>query len=235
MKKTLIIALALVLLCTLAIGGTLTYFTDKDFDKNTMTVGNVKIEQIEDLSEDLSLFPYVGDPTKTETKFDPSLNAVQKTVTVKNIGSEPAYVRTLFAFEAVKFKNAEAVDPIAAGIIHADYNTDAAVGTWELMGSVTVGNDLYYVYSFTYASALAKDATTPASLKAIALDSEQGNEFYDAVGSEYNVLVVSQAVQTAGFTGTTTAVADAFAAAFPFGEDGVGNQTVIPSDWFSAN
>ena len=251
MKKTLAIILALALLCTLAIGSTLSYFTDDDFDKNTMTVGNVLIDQKETFATNAPLRPYIGDPTQpenetdTEKRFDLAKNAVQKLVTVENIGSEAAYIRTLFAFEGVKYVGTDTyVNPLAheedtAPIIHVDYNTDTNVGAWAYMGSVKIGEVDYFVYSFTYSEAVpgyAVDAedkktttTTAPSLKAIALDCAQGNAFSEAVGAGYDVLALSQAVQTAGFTGAT-AVADAFAAAFPLGE---GN--AIPATWFAQN
>lgn len=220
MKKTLAIVLALALLCTLAVGTTLTYFTDDDFDKNTMTVGNVKIEQEEEFNTNTALRPYIGDPV--QTGFATAKNAVTKIVTVKKTGTEAAYIRTLVAFEAVNGN--DPVDP-AAPIIHIDRSGDD-VGAWAPMGTVTVEGVLYYVYSFTYNGSFAGDVTTAPSLKAIALDCNQGNEFYDAIGADgqYNILVVSQAVQSTGFADA----AEAFTAAFPLAEN-----NAIPENWFT--
>lgn len=47
MKKIVIIALSIVLVASLAIGGTLSYLTSTDSDVNVLTVGNVKIDQLE--------------------------------------------------------------------------------------------------------------------------------------------------------------------------------------------
>ena len=240
MKKKLAIVLAMALLCIMAVGTTLTYFTDTTaVDKNTMTVGNVKIEQVEVFAADAKLLPYTGE-IKADGKLSTENNAVTKTVTVKNIGSEAAYIRTLFAFEGVKDQETNKyVNPVEKGIIHVEYNTDkiadteTKVGAWAHVGSIKVGEVDYFVYSFTYSAALAAgtDSVTPDSLKAIALDCNQGNEFYTNVGTdgEYNILVLSQAVQTAGFTGET-AVANAFAAAFPYG-----NNNKELEDWFNKN
>ena len=236
MKKTLAIVLSLALLCTLAIGSTLSYFTDEDFTKNTMTVGNVKIQQKEVFANKSALLPYIGNPA--ETGFNAELNAVTKTVTVENIGTEGAYIRTLFAFEGIKYAGSDNyVDPIATNIIHVDYNTDnitdteTKVGAWALMGNVIVDDIPYFVYSFTYDGSFAGSTETAPSLKAIALDCEQDNTFFEAVGKEYNILVVSQAVQSTGFADA----AAAFTAAFPLEKDSEGNQTVIPANWFSQN
>ena len=69
MKKTLAFILAVALLCIMAVGTTLTYFTDTDFDKNTMTVGKVEIIQNETDrtgaaldADSLKLYPVTGAP-----------------------------------------------------------------------------------------------------------------------------------------------------------------------------
>lgn len=217
MKKILVFILAVALLCTIAVGTTLTYFTDTDFDANTMTVGKVEIEQNEVFTADAPLRPYIGE-VPTSGDFDATNNnAVTKEVTIKNTGSETAYIRTLFAFEAVNGN-----DPVAAKILHVNYNS--AAGTWEKLSvnpiSITRTVDgqetttQYYVYSFAYNSTLVGGATSAVSLKQIALDYQQGNAFSDAVGGKYDILVLSQAVQFQGF-----ATADAaFTAAFPVSE-----------------
>ena len=46
-NRKLILILSLVLALTMSLGGTLAYLTDTDADVNTMTLGNVKIEQLE--------------------------------------------------------------------------------------------------------------------------------------------------------------------------------------------
>ena len=47
MKKHLITVVACILVCALSIAGTVAYLTSTDSQHNTMTVGNVKIEQLE--------------------------------------------------------------------------------------------------------------------------------------------------------------------------------------------
>ena len=46
-KKILVLALTIAMVAILAVGGSLAYLTDTDSAKNTFTVGNVKIEQLE--------------------------------------------------------------------------------------------------------------------------------------------------------------------------------------------
>ena len=47
MKKHLITVVACILVCALSIAGTVAYLTSTDSQHNTMTVGNVKIQQLE--------------------------------------------------------------------------------------------------------------------------------------------------------------------------------------------
>lgn len=209
MKKTLAILLAMALLCMMAVGTTLTYFTDSEGQANVMTVGKVDIEQKE-VFPSAQLYPYTG---TIGGELDLSKNALTKTVTVENkTGSETAFIRTLFAFEAANIGDpAVATDPIAANILYVNYN-DASVGTWKLEGNFTLSGVTYYVYSFTYAKSYAAGTSTEASLKKIALDGQQGNEFSDG---SYEILAVSQAVQAQGFGDDVNA---AFTAAFPISE-----------------
>ena len=46
-RKIILLAVALFTVAILAIGGTLAYFTDTDYEKNTFTIGNVQIDLIE--------------------------------------------------------------------------------------------------------------------------------------------------------------------------------------------
>ena len=215
MKKTLAIILALSLLCIMAVGTTLTYFTDTDGATNTMTVGKVTITQNETFNTNAKLFPYIG-AIPTDSDYDSAKNAVTKTVTVTNTGSEIAYIRTLFAFEAVNGQ-----DPVGT-TIHVNYNKDTTVGTWkavamdpiqltEVVDNIEVTTK-YYVYSFTYTASYEKNVETEHSLKQIALDCSAANEFSNAINGEYDILALSQAVQKQGFDNAEAA----FAAAFPY-------------------
>lgn len=77
-KKIASIVACLCLAASAVVGGTLAYFTDTDTATNTFTTGNVKIDLVEN-------FP--------ETKLLPGeKNALTKEVTVKNVGTEDAYL-----------------------------------------------------------------------------------------------------------------------------------------------
>lgn len=276
MKKILILILVVILLCSLAINTAVSYFVDTDYDVNTMTVGNVMIEQYEmyRTSENQlvswhangtapapMLLPVVGDLTPVLTEIPgigkyhlvSASNVLDKIVYVKNTGNEDAYLRTLFAFEMIPTKEGDVIkewtDPIAAGLVIPVVNT--LDGTLVSTGCTFEDDGVrYVVYAFVYSrllralpvaageataatnssigseeSAVSEEtvATTAVppnvsvpSLLQVYLASTVGNEFYEAVGSEYSILILSQAVQSTQFTNA----ADAFEAAFPYGDEG---------------
>ena len=224
MKKTLTIILVIALLCVLSVGTTLTYFTDTDFDKNVMTVGEVQITQLINSSESgnasAPLYPYTGTVSnQVNQSLDTAKNAVNKAVTVKlSDNSEAAYIRTLFAFEADG--DADAVGTM----IHVNVN-NGTVGTWDKAceSAVTINGVKYYIYSFTYSNQYTKTQTTESSLLQFCLDGSAENNFS---GGSYEILVLSQAVQAQGFTGEGMGAAYALNTAF--GEVNATNATT----WF---
>lgn len=77
-KKIASIVACLCLAASAVVGGTLAYFTDTDTKTNTFTTGNVDIELVENFPNN-KLLPGEN-------------NALEKKVTVKNVGSEDAYM-----------------------------------------------------------------------------------------------------------------------------------------------
>ena len=224
MRKTLAFILAVALLCIMAVGTTLTYFTDTDFDKNTMTVGNVGITQYEkdrygaQIDDDaLKLYPATAG-VATDGLVPAANNGVDKFVTVKlDDNSENAYVRTVFAFEMMKVDGGWK-SPIADKVILVDNGI-------QMTNIEIEKNGVHYIVGVcTYDGVLTKGDTTAPSLKQVYLASNVGNEFSTAVDGSYEILAVSQAVQSTGFANA----ADAFAAAFPYGEN---NANV--ANWFN--
>ena len=225
MKKTLAIVLAVALLCMVAVGTTLTYFTDTKGDVNTMTVGNVKIQQNEldrngNEFVDQKLFPAVI--VEFEGTYIPKVdglwkdtaikNEIDKIVTVTNKGTEEAYVRTVFAFETCKIYVENTSD--VYGYIHDEYLGVNGTMTFLKNGddfvTFTVNGVEYALAVCTYAAPLAAGNTTTSSLRQFFLSPHAGNEFYDLVGSQYTILTLSQAVQTAGFDSAEEALNAAF-------------------------
>lgn len=81
-KKIIALCLIVALAATAVIGGTLAYFTDTDEATNVFTMGNVKIALQEVFDENNAVL-------RPGTQKQ---NAIQKEVTIKNTGSENAYV-----------------------------------------------------------------------------------------------------------------------------------------------
>ena len=88
-KKIVSLALAVCLIAIAAVG-TLAYFTDKDAETNTFTVGNVKIDLIEQQKGAQGLEVFEDDKVLIPGTSD--VNAVSKIVTVKNTGANDAWV-----------------------------------------------------------------------------------------------------------------------------------------------
>jgi len=255
-KSILLTGLSFVLVAALAIGGTLAYLTSQDFDKNVMTLGNVKIEQheyqrvgedgnyqtkeidgvysyvLEDFEQDKPLYPIVGDPSLSGdgyagwdetvvrmTQVDSyggmqvfaGKNAQDKFVTVENTGKSDAYVRTLVAIEV------GSADPSLIGTSYHQTWTKTAVGTVEIDGNN------YYVIEYVYSGAagvrhengvLPAGDTTYPNLSQVYLKSAATNEDCKALDGNGNgtldILVLSQAVQAAGFADAETALNTAF-------------------------
>lgn len=247
-RKWLLIV-ALVLSVAIATGGTLAYLTDTDADVNVMVLGNVNIvqnEQERDATGNLvpftpnkSAMPAVGtiawategiDVNGTEYRvFDDNLkNVIDKIVTVKNTGKSDAFVRTIIALEAPDYDSKD--------LLHVNVNDGVSHTSWTPVDI----NDVEYVYSvFTYDEALAPKEISAPSLIQLFLDSKTTNEDVKKFGENWEVLVVSQAVQADGFANAETALNAGFGEADAdnaqewfeslFNEDGSVNEGMIGS------
>lgn len=182
-------------------------------------------------------------------------NVLDKIVCVENTGNEAAFLRTLFAFEMLPVTDEIGnvvgwLDPVADGQVVPVYNRNA--GTWECTGYSFIKNDVYYmVYAYTYTGQLqaapnpegemtatepntaptTDTATMPANISApsllqVYLAHTVGNEFYQAIGTAYEILILSQAVQTTELANAK----EAFQTAFPYGQDGAN-----VAKWFGAD
>ena len=115
-KKILALCLVVVLAITAVTGATLAYFTDSDKAENVVTFGNVKIEQWEqerdgsEFVQNQNILPAVLNKlTKSNVTVNGytfpirSLegNYVDKIVSVKNTGTNPAYIRTIVAVPSI--------------------------------------------------------------------------------------------------------------------------------------
>ncbi len=196
-KNILLMVVSCVLVATIAIGGTVAYLQDDDSDVNVMTVGNVTIEQIEQqLDENGNLVPFV------QAKELYPGTGVSKIVTVKNTGASDAYFRTLIAFEDVPGSETFGVDfPI----------NEAYRWSWGAPEATIVVNGVtYQVYEAVYNQALKAGETSPASLTKVEFAKTCTNEDMEKLGGTYDILVASQAVQTASFANAQSALDEAF-------------------------
>ena len=89
-KKITAIFLCVALVAIAIVGASLAYFTDTDNAKNTFTVGNVKIDLIEQQKGENGLEPFESGKTLLPGTSDK--NAVSKIVTVENTGANDAWV-----------------------------------------------------------------------------------------------------------------------------------------------
>ena len=235
MKKILTLVACLSLVASLAVGGSIAYLQSTDSAVNVMTLGNVKIDQIEqernadgnlvDFTQGKPAYPAVNASNQgggenwgkievngKEYMMSNVINGIDKIVTVNNTGKSDAYVRTIVAIEAPEG------DP--DNLIMVTWNQDV----WENIGGndsgIKIANDFvteidgvtYYVAEILYTEALAAGAKSAPSLLQVYLTSETTNEDCAKFGETWEILVLSQAVQTAGFeeVGAAAALNEAF-------------------------
>jgi predicted ribosomally synthesized peptide with SipW-like signal peptide len=268
MKKFIAMALALVLVAGLSIGGTLAYLQSEDSAKNVMTVGSVKIEQneyqramdangefiegtegtdfnaayginrsykLEEFKQNKPAFPAVytnaagtmgwddfqqlwngvGAPGSNEIFDDSVKNVIDKFVFVKNTGESECYYRTIIAIELPDGLGENKIHINANANSRFDYNPDEsvkAVFTADNMFKkvIAVNGTKYLVYVATHTEPLAKDAVSRPSLLQVYLDPKATNEDVALFGDKWEILTLSQAVQTAGFRNADHALNTAF-------------------------
>ncbi len=227
LKKVLLMCTAYVLVAALAIGGTIAYLTSEDSDVNVMTMGNVKIEQIEqqydengnlvDFEQDKPLYPYVGTLGWKNTENANGAyrqftmnNVVDKYVSVKNTGKSDAYVRTLIALEMGDFTYEE-FNKIGISINSENGSEFKFPGAWNVVNDFVEEIDgyKYNVMEFVHSAPVKPGETTVPSLLQVYLSKDATNEDVaklDGNGNgKYDILVLSQATQTAGFENANSA------------------------------
>lgn len=228
MKRSIILALVLALCAAVTITSTLAYLTSTDSDTNVMTVGKVSIEQneyqrdenndMEEFEQGKPMVPSVYDELKPEdepgkqimvggqpmeTLDDTVKNVVDKVVTVENTGNTSAYARTLFAFEQTD------------GDIWSKVGTvfDKTAGAPVVYPNVVeINGKQWVIVSYTYNDALTGGKESLASLTQVYFDKTVSNQDLKDIGEQYEILVLSQAVQADGFADAVTALDAGFGA-----------------------
>lgn len=196
-RKLMSLALAACMAAILVVGGTLAYFTDTDSATNTFTVGNVKIDLIEQqvnkegtaleaFKQDQVLMPIVGSAQGEKDKFGQPVakNYIDKIVTVKNTGASDAYVRAYFAIPSALDDGLETFNA-GANILHFNYGNKDGVTTYgkqwiwnHTVGGAskwnyfetTIGDVAYNVYYADYYQVLPAGETTEQFVSGVYLD-----------------------------------------------------------------
>ena len=178
-KKILSIALVVAMIAIIA-AGSFAYFTDTDTENNTFTVGNVKIDLIEQqrnadksalepFKQNKNLMPIVGSAqgeqeTVGGVKLPTAQNYVDKIISIKNTGVSKAYVRVFVAVPTA-LQNGQTPNAPRYDVLHWNFNGDScAEGQWTdeiVVANPTVINGVEYkIYSRTYTTALKTNEVT---------------------------------------------------------------------------
>lgn len=202
-KKIFALCLIVVLAAIAVVGGTLAYFTDTEDEINVFTLGNVKIDlveeqrnkdgtELEEFVDNKVLVPVANpdDPIewpKGEKVGGYTLptvaNFVDKIVTVDNEGSQDAYVRVLFAFPADMDDDKSADNMMMRWI----YDVNEPAKTWTRTGGdvkVTLGGREYNVYNCTYIPVLNAKGAEGATTASPAITGVFINSHVDAIVDE---------------------------------------------------
>ncbi len=145
-------------------------------------------------------------------------NVMDKFVFVENTGDTDAYYRTLIALECPEDMT---IGYSGDDEINVNVNGNERFD-WDEVGFINIDGTRYEVWSVTYKEILTPGEVSRPSLLQVVLTHNATNEHMDALGGTYEILVLSQAVQTTGF-------ADAFTALDAgFGDD----NAVNAAEWF---
>lgn len=225
-KKKIVGAGAAVALCVaIAAGGTLAYFTDTDAKDNVFTSGNVDVTLDETFTQESKLIPCTGSAQKGTLQ-----NGVEKVVNVKNTGSEPAYVRVHIAIPSL-LDDGDSTFDASKNVLHFNFTDPSyadgkwswaptadkaanGVDGWNYYTAKVDGID-YNVYVVTYRTALEPGQTTDVSaMYQVYLDhrvtSKDMERLNQALGEKWQMKVVAEAVQAAGFDNAFSALNEAF-------------------------
>lgn len=237
-NKKAIIGLGALAVMLFGVATSIAYLTDTDTTVNVMTVGNVKIAQLEyervvdangnattelktftqakeavpavyktstkteQWADELFDWSSVGAQGKTKVFHKDMKNVIDKFVLVENTGKKDAYVRTIIAIE----EPAELT--VDYDRIHINSNTTDY--EYKVRGSIEIEGVRYAVLEYTYKEALAAGEKSAPSLAQVFLDPKTTSEEVELFGSTFEILAISQAVQTDGFDTAEEALDEAF-------------------------
>ena len=154
-KKTLLIVVAMILMCAMSAAVTLALYSATTNElENTFTFGNVSIK----LDETDPDNPNTRVETGVEYDIDPGITYV-KDPKITNTSSEKAWVRVAVTFD--KNVAAEFGTDLAGFVVDENGNSTIDSANWSFAGIYTdaEGNT---VYVYDYKTALEKDQSTTA-------------------------------------------------------------------------
>ena len=134
---------------------------------------------------------------------DKLANVMDKIVFVENTGKSDAYVRTLIAFECPEGME-YSQGPDKEFMMNVNGSTTAYA--WDEVGYITIDETRYLVMEATYQKVLAPGNTGHPSLLQVVMTHNATNEDMELLGDTYEILVLSQAGQTNGFSDAETAL-----------------------------
>jgi len=249
LNRKLVLIAAVLMSVVMGTTGTIAYLSDTDSQVNVMTLGKVDIVQheqervtdaegnvtLQDFTQGKPAYPMVGDRNRppfeingTNYGMHNAKNVVDKIVTVENTGKSDAYVRTFVAIE-MPGETFKKVILNANGLLE---NSEDFVETRDkiINHEIDLNGVTYSVMQFTYKNPLEAGKTSAPSLLQLMLDSSADNADVELFGDTWDVLVLSQAVQTAGFEATADKTVAQNALDTAFGE--VTEQNLIK--WFGS-
>lgn len=257
-KKILVLSITLAMLIVAITSFTLAYLTDSQKATNTFTIGNVKIklieqqrgeEGLEEFEQNKKLLPIVGSAqgAKDEYGMPVAKNYVDKMITIKNTGSEKAYIRAYFAIPSALDDGYETFNA-SLNVLHFNFGNKVVNGTvsstlgvewtWQHDGKwnyfeTTMDGIKYNVYYADYYKALDKDETAERFVDGVYLDKsfDMKDDGAYAFGkklvldegwdwSNVSCPVYAVACQAEGFDNATAAIEEAFGAKYnPWGTE----------------
>ena len=133
-------------------------------------------------------------------------NVLDKMVFVENTGRSPAYFRTVLAFECP-----EGMEYSEGSDKQFMMNTNgSSLYSWETIGYSNFNGTRYLIMVATYSNALAPGNTAHPSLLQVVMTHHVTNADCEKLGETYEILALSQAVQTEGFASAESALNAAF-------------------------
>lgn len=226
-KKILTLAIAVIVVVMAVSGATLAYLKDTDKADNVFAVGNITIELIEqqrsgevdesgvptleEFEQSKKLLPIVGSAQGEKDKIGMPIakNYVDKMVTIKNTGSEAAYIRAYFAIPSAlddgygtfnaglnilhfNFGNKITKEGKAVTTYGNEWIWKQSNGKWNYY-ETTIEGIRYNVYFADYHTTVDGGETTERFVQGVYLDStfdyvnvrdEDEESHYEAFGEE---------------------------------------------------